>query len=452
LPHPDAEHAWELIRSAAREAAGERTFDLWVAPLSCDGIDADTLLLSGPREVVAWSTDRLRPLLEAATRSVIGPAATLQITVAGERLPAARSARTTTPDPEPAPAPPTLNPRYTFEEFVIGESNHLAHAAALSVAELPAQAYNPLFIYGPPGLGKTHLLHSIGNYIRLFGGGLTVHYTTVETFTNEFISALSGGSLTSFKHRLRTADVLLVDDVQFLERKARTEEELFHTINALYDAGSQLVLTSDRLPSDLDALEERLRERFEAGLVTDIGRPDFATRLTILRRRAAHDGAVSIEDEALEVVAASVDASVRALEGALTRVTAYASLTGQPVTGEVAEEVMQRLAPRRRARSTPTIEAIQAAACEQFGVSQEELLSRSRVARVAWPRQAAMYVARELTGHSLPVIAQRFGGRDHTTVLHACRRVADRLATDPDGYNAIEKLTATVTTAHPDRR
>jgi chromosomal replication initiator protein len=336
-----------------------------------------------------------------------------------------------------------LNPKYHFEQFVIGASNRLAHAASLSVAELPAQAYNPLFIYGPPGLGKTHLLHSIGNYVRAFGGGLTVRYTTVEAFTNEFVSALGGG-LTGkhdFKRRFRGVDVLLIDDIQFLERKAATEQELFHTFNALYDAGSQLVITSDRTPGDLAQLEDRLRERFQSGLVTDIGRPDYATRLAILRKRARHDG-LEIDDHALAEIATSVASNVRALEGALIRVVAYASLTGHEPTPQLAAEVIDRLGLRSQRAATPTIATIQAAICAYFSVTREELLSRSRAQRLAWPRHVAIYLARELTDHSLPVIGREFGGRDHSTVLNACKRAAAHLATDPKAYSAIEQLTA----------
>ena len=267
---PSLDHAWAQIQDALRERVGERTYGLWLAPLRCVGLDGDTLVLSGPPEVSAWAMDRLSSALADAVAGVLGP----QVAVAldSERAPA-------TPQRAPgADAPLRLNPRFTFEQFVIGPSNRLAHAAALSVAEMPSQAYNPLFIYGPPGLGKTHLLHSVGNYVAAFGGGLAVRYATAEEFTNAFLAALRARSLEEFKQRFRGVDVLLIDDVQFLERKTHSEEELFHTFNALYDAGSQLVITCDRLPGDLDDLEERLRERFASGLVTDIQRPDLATR------------------------------------------------------------------------------------------------------------------------------------------------------------------------------
>jgi chromosomal replication initiator protein len=365
-----------------------------------------------------------------------------------EILPAGATARPPAPEILAAAdaGADALSPKLTFEQFVIGDSNRFAHAAALAVAELPGQAYNPLFLYGPPGVGKTHLLHSIGNYVRAFGGGLTVRATTAERFTSDFVTALRTGSLDAFKGRFRRADVLLIDDVQFLERKARTEEEFFHTFNALHEAGSQLVLTSDRLPRDLDALEDRMRERFEAGLVADIGAPDRAVRIAVLRKRVQHDGVDLAEEEALDVIADRVTDNVRALEGALIRVVAFHSLTRRPLDAALAEEVLDGLYPAPRTRvaqpAKPTIDLIQQLTCEAFGITIDELVSHDRTARVAWPRQVAMYLCRELTDQSLPAIGRRFGGRNHTTVLHACRRTSTRLASDQDAYDAVHTLSA----------
>jgi chromosomal replication initiator protein len=431
--------AWSQIRAELREAVGERTYGLWLEPLRCEGLDDTALHLSGPPQVAAWAGDRLLEALERAVATVLRPGLAVLITPSD----ASRVSPVVHSPAAPTAGDDSLNPTYNFEHFVIGPSNRLAHAASLSVAELPAQAYNPLFIYGPPGLGKTHLLHSIGNYVRAFGAGLTVRYTTVEAFTNEFIGSLGGGTALKddFKRRFRAVDVLLIDDIQFLERKAATEQELFHTFNALYDAGSQLVITSDRTPGDLGQLEDRLRERFQSGLVTDIGRPDYATRLAILRKRAAHDR-LRIDDLALAELASTVATNVRALEGALIRVVAYASLTGHEPTAALAAEVVQRLGLRGPRAPTPTIAAIQDAVCLSFSVTHAELLSRSRAKRLAWPRHAAIYLARELTDHSLPVIGREFGGRDHSTVLNACKRAADHLAADPQAYAAIERLTA----------
>jgi chromosomal replication initiator protein len=453
------------MRIALREAVGERTFGLWLEPLDAYALEGETLVLTAPAETAAWVSERLGRVLQTCAAAVLGPEIVVDVTTAEALRKRPRTAPTPTPGrangggrgahsdatrssgskpnaADAADASLSLNPKYTFEQFVIGDSNRLAHAAALSVAEMPAQAYNPLFIYGPPGLGKTHLLHSIANYVRAFGGGLSVRYTTVEAFTNEFIHALGGGSIDAFKSRFRRADVLLVDDVQFLERKVRTEEELFHTFNALYESGSQLVLTSDRLPSDLSALEDRLRERFQAGLVTDIGRPDYATRLTILRKRARHDGLVLDDDGPLALIADAVTANVRALEGALIRVVAYASLTARQINDEVVRTVLGELGPRAPQQEPMSIAAIQMAAAHLFGLTTEQLLSRNRAERIAWPRQLAMYLSRELTDHSLPAIGRAFGGRDHTTVLSACRRATERIATDPEAYAQLSALNA----------
>jgi chromosomal replication initiator protein len=334
------------------------------------------------------------------------------------------------------------NPKLTFDQFVIGDCNRLAHAAALAVAEMPAQAYNPLFICGPPGVGKTHLLSSIASLLLSHSPGLTVRCTTGEAFTNEFIGALGGGHTEGFKARFRDVDVLLMDDVQFLERKTRTEEEFFHTFNALHDGARQIVLTSDRPPRDLQALEDRLRERFEAGLVADVTPPELPTRVAILRMRVHHDGIELDDDDVLAVIAERVKNHVRALEGALIRVVAFSSLTGRPITVELTHEVLDGLYPHTTdaAPESRSIADIQTAACTCFGLTPQELLSPSRTPRVAWPRQLAMYLSRELTSESLPAIGRQFGGRDHTTVLHAWRRTSARIAADDAARDAVDKL------------
>jgi chromosomal replication initiator protein len=333
----------------------------------------------------------------------------------------------------------TGNPRFSFEHFVIGDSNRLAHAAALTVAELPGHAYNPLFICGSPGLGKTHLLRSIANLLHSCNPGLNVLASTGEAFTSQFQLALVSGGMDLFKSRFRDVDVLLIDDVQFLERKARTEEEFFHTFNTLYEAGAQLVLTSDRPPRDLQALEDRLRERFQAGLVADIHPPDINTRLAILRKRAHQDGIESLHPGTLEVIAQRIALDVRALEGALIRVIAFSSLAGRPITPDLATEVLDGLYPHNSTR-IHTLADIQAAACRHFDLSPEELVSPSRAARVAWPRQIAMYLARELTDESLPAIGRHFGRRDHTTVLHAVRRAEQKIVADSASRKAVDDL------------
>ncbi|MGI8622649.1 MAG: chromosomal replication initiator protein DnaA, partial [Solirubrobacteraceae bacterium] len=334
-----------------------------------------------------------------------------------------------------------LNPRLSFDQFVIGDANRLAHAAALAVSELPGLAYNPLFICGSPGLGKTHLLHSIANYVRAYGGGLTVRCTTAEAFTNGFLGSLHGsGGTAAFKDTHRKADVLLVDDVQFLQAKAKTVEEFFHTFDAVHAAGAQVVLTSDRPPRDLERLEDRLRARFESGLVTEIGPPDVATRLTILRKRVLQDGLGNVDEKALNLIAERVRESVRALEGALIRVVAFASLTGRTVTADLAAEVLSGLYPDLVKPPRRTVQEIQARTCDAFGVSLEDLRSPSRAAPVSWARQVAMYLSRELTDATLPAIGRAFD-RNHTTVMHACRRTAERIAADSEAYDAVRRLT-----------
>src|SRR3954451_10615584 len=437
----ELDHAWQRIASELRRAVTDSTYAIWLEPLRVAELTADTVVVVAPDNLRSWVTDRYGPLIQRAARHVLDAPVSVRFVgpdeVEDEPADEEPAASAT---PASALEDPPLNPKLTFDQFVIGDSNRLAHAAALAVAEMPGQAYNPLYICGKPGLGKTHLLHAIANYVTRFGGGLTVRYATVEAFTNEFVSALQHGSIDDFKARFRHTDVLLIDDVQFLAAKARTEEEFFHTFNALYDTGSQLVFTSDRPPPDLVSVEERLRERFGSGLVCDIRAPDAATRLTILRKRAVHDGIPAADVDALSVVAERIEDNVRALEGALIRVVAFASLTGRPVTAELASEVLDNLyGPRRVVRRT--VEDVQAATCEAFGITREELLSSSRTARLTWPRQVAMYLSRELTDQTLPAIGRAFGGRDHTTVMHACKRTAERIAGDPDAFQAVQVLT-----------
>jgi chromosomal replication initiator protein len=431
---PDAElpHAWRRIRAEMRRAVSDSTWQLWLEDLEAQRLEAGTLVIEAPAERRAWIESSFARLLAACAIAVLGSGTRIQIVAAGAAAPPAPRARVGGGE--------TFNPRFTFDQFVIGDANRLAHAAALAVAEMPGLAYNPLFICGPPGLGKTHLLHSIANYVSRYGDGLTVRYTTAEAFTDQFVGALHTKSIEMFKAAFRGVDVLLVDDVQFLQDKARTEQEFFHTFNALHGAGAQLVLTSDRLPRDLDALEDRLRERFESGLVTDVRPPDLATRRTILTKRVQQDGVAGIDPAAIELIAERVAANVRALEGALIRVVAYGSLTGRAVTAELAEEVLAGLYPGRTPQRR-SVEDIQRRTCEAFGLSMDQLLSTSRAAPVAWPRQVAMYLSRELTDQTLPAIGRAFGGRNHTTVLHACRRTAERIATDPDAYDAVRRLT-----------
>jgi chromosomal replication initiator protein len=433
-------HDWALIQTELRAAVPDSTFEIWLAPLTARALVDDTLVIAAPDEIRSWVADRFARVLQTCAAAVLGPQ-TLVDVVAPDAVLEIAGPRASRPAPDAPGDEQDFHPKLTFDQFVIGASNRFAHAAALAVAELPGQAYNPLFLYGAPGLGKTHLLHAIGNYVLAHGGGLRVRSTTAERFTNEFVAALQTRDVEGFKARFRDTDVLLIDDVQFLQRKAKTEEEFFHTFNALYETGSQLVLTCDRLPADMAALEERLLERFQAGLVAELEPPDFATRLAILRKRVQHDGIALGDEGALHAIAHRITSNARTLEGALIRVVAYHSLTGRAIDAALADEVLGRLYPQSSAGGgPPTIERVQELACEAFDVTRDELLSASRNARLAWARQVAMYLAREHTGATLPAIGRSFGGRNHTTVMYACRRAGERIAADPAAKALVHDL------------
>jgi chromosomal replication initiator protein len=453
------------VHAALASRVDESTYRIWLKPLEVRTVGDHDLVVEAPVDACAWISERYGRLIQEAASGVLGAETTIQFLplggagygprgsarrvsacapAAGPQAPAGAAATSTRARPTPLD-----NPKLTFDQFVIGDCNRLAHAAALTVAELPAQAYNPLFICGPPGVGKTHLLGAIAALVVSHDPDMTVRWTTGEAFTNEFLRALADGHVEVFKARFRDVDVLLLDDVQFLERKTRTEEEFFHTFNALHDGGRQIVLTSDRPPRDLQALEDRLRERFQAGLVADIGPPEFATRLAILYKRVQHDHIELHDARALDVLARRITHNVRALEGALIRVVAYSSLTGRALTPDLADEVLQKLYPDAASGSQDcrrSIADIQAATCAHFGITLAELLSSSRGNRITWPRAVAMYLARELTHESLPAIGRSFGGRDHTTVLHAWRRTGARIAVDDSARQAVDKLTAQLRT------
>jgi chromosomal replication initiator protein len=433
--------AWEAIRAELRRKLGESTYELWIAPIEVKAYEGTVLLLSAPPATRAWVAQRFGRILESCAKAVLGCDIEVAVdaTGGGER----RAIEADNPVS-------SLNPRYSFDQFIIGDANRLAHAAALAVAELPGQAYNPLFLHAPPGLGKTHLVHAIGNYVFAFGGTTRVRYTTIESFTNHFISALGTRSVERFKESYRSVDVLLIDDVQFLASKAKTEEEFFHTFNALYETGRQLVLTCDRLPSALVSVEERLRERFEAGLVADIKPPDFHTRVAILRKRLMLDRVPVTDQAVLEAIAERVTDNVRSLEGALIRVVAYHSLTGRPLDLELTTTVLDTMYPSRT-RAALTVGRIQAAVASYYDLPVSELLSSSRTPRVAWPRHVAIYLARELTDTSVQTIGQAFGGRNHATVLHACKRVNDRLAADRDAQLDLGELKTSLVSSRNDR-
>jgi chromosomal replication initiator protein len=339
----------------------------------------------------------------------------------------------------PRPAHARLNPKYTFDTFVIGSSNRFAHAAAVAVAEAPAKAYNPLFIYGDSGLGKTHLLHAIGHYTQNLYQGVRVRYVSSEEFTNDFINMIRDGKQDGFRRRYRDVDVLLVDDIQFLENKEGTQEEFFHTFNTLHNASKQIVISSDRAPKRLVTLEDRLRSRFEWGLLTDVQPPELETRIAILRKKAVQEG-LNAPPEALEYIASRISTNIRELEGALIRVTAFASLNRQSVDLQLAEIVLKDLIPEAQGPEI-TATAIMGQTASYFGMSIDDLCGTSRSRVLVTARQIAMYLCRELTDLSLPKIGQQFGGRDHTTVMHAERKIRSLMAERRSIYNQVTELT-----------
>jgi chromosomal replication initiator protein len=442
--------AWRELRAELRRAVGESTYELWLSSLELKSLRDGTLLLDAPAATRDWISKRFGRVLESCVRGVFGSDVKLELSTPGAAAGSHKVGRRAAEHERPELKPDAFNPRYNFDQFIIGDANRLAHAASLAVAELPGQAYNPLFLHAPPGLGKTHLLHAIGNYLTAFGGA-TVRYTTVEAFTNQFVRALNSRSIDRFKQAYRTADVLLIDDVQFLASKAKTEEEFFHTFNALYENGRQLVLTCDRLPRQLLSVEERLRERFEAGLVVDIAPPDFPTRVAILRKRAALDGIRVADDAVLELIAARVTDNVRRLEGALIRIVAHQSLTQLPIDVRLATQVLDEIYPVTRSAAPLSLGDIQRAVASHHGLAVSELTSSSRTARVNWPRQLAIYLVRELTDVPLQTIGQAFGGRNHATVLHACKRVKGRLEKDPQVVEQLQQLKDLVVGTQDDR-
>lgn len=331
-----------------------------------------------------------------------------------------------------------LNPKYTFDSFVVGSNNRFAHAAALAVAESPADAYNPLFIHGGVGLGKTHLMHAIGHYIQQQYPEKRLLYTTSENFTNELITAIQQNRNMEFRNRFRNVDVLMVDDIQFIAGRDSTQEEFFHTFNALHTAGKQIILTSDKPPQEIARLEERLSSRFAWGLIADIARPDIETRIAILREKARQDH-VNVGDDILEMIAANVDSNIRELEGSLTRLMAYANLVGQPVTVQLCQEALRDIFVKPASRSV-TAELVMQTVSDYYGISVADLISTTRRREISVPRQIAIYLTREMTTMSLPQIGQAFGGRDHSTILHSCNTVANSIKTSSGMASVVNDI------------
>jgi chromosomal replication initiator protein len=435
-----AEGVWYEISGRLREALNENTFSTWFSEVGARSITDDELVLTVPNNFTReWIEGHFLGLIGAAIAEIDNER-TIRLEVA---KPEPRPAGSESKQLGQTPAVLGINAKYTFDSFVIGSSNRFAHAAALAVAEAPAQAYNPLFIYGGTGLGKTHLLQAISQYVGEHPGNLSVRYVTSETFMNDFINSLRDKRIEGFKQRYRTYDLLLVDDVQFFEHKERIQEEFFHTFNSLYESGSQIVMSSDRPPREIATLEERLRSRFEWGLITDIQPPDLETRIAILRKRVKTDNINVSDPQVLTFIASRVSTNIRELEGALTRVVAFCSLTGRPMSEEVAQDVLKDVFPQGELPQV-TIERIQEITSDRFGLSLEELCGDKRSQNIVYPRQVAMYLSRELTDSSLPKIGKQFGGRDHTTVIHATSKIARMIREDRSVYNLVQELTARI--------
>jgi chromosomal replication initiator protein len=435
---------WDDIRDELRRETPDFKFHIWLEPLQLAAMRGSTVYVRAPEHIRTSVAERYLPLLRRAAAARLDEHAIVEVVGADWEPPTGDGAapapgRVACVDGRgPLHRPDRLNPKYTFDQFVIGAGNRFAHAAALAVAELPGHSYNPLFLYGSPGIGKTHLLHAVGNYVERFGGGLKVRYATIEEFTSAFVEAVRVKSTADFKQRFRSADVVLMDDVQFLAGRARTREEFFHTFNALVDAGRQLVMTSDCAPEEIPGLEERLTERFRSGLVVELDTPELEVRRAILAKRAWLDN-IDVNGAVIAEIADRVTTSVRALEAALIRVVAYASLNEEPATPALVRHVLHRLGESNVSEACGIGEILDAAA-QEFGVEREALLARDRRPAVATARQVAMFLARELTEHSLPEIGRGVGGRNHTTVLHAVNRVSTAMHSDDSVRNAVDNL------------
>jgi len=453
---PAADDLWAKVGAAVRAQLSEATWNTWFQGVHALDLSDDTLILGVPSSV---TIERLRTsyhgLLTDAAQALTGVPLDISLLVdttprqeefvSLEQLPSpvhANGADDTRRVEEPNAQgwiATSLNPRYTFDQFVIGASNRFAHAAAMSVAESPARSYNPLFIYGPAGLGKTHLLHAIGHHVRELYSSKRVRYVSTETMMNEFVDAMRSKHMPDFKRRYREVDVLLVDDIQFLERTEQLQEEFFYTFNDLHGRGSQIVISSDRPPKSIATIEDRLRSRFEWGLITDIQPPEFETRLAILQKKAESEHLDGIPDSVLGFIAENVVDNVRELEGSLIRVAAYSSLHRVPLTEDVAHEVLSDLLPAQRPRII-TPQVILEETAKMFGWTIEDLCGKSRRRPLVTARQIGMYVFRELTDYSYPKIAEEFGGRDHTTVMHACEKIRGQMAERRVVFEQVNEL------------
>ncbi len=453
---------WETVKCDFKSLFPEDVFQMWFEPMVCLETSGDAITLGVPNDFAAiWIHDNYLDLITQRLRLTAGRMVNVTLRKADAPRPhvAAASAAKAPAEAnhgaakhkgtaarraprydERGPAAGTLNPRNTFETFVVGSNNQMAHAAALAVAQAPAQAYNPLFLYGETGLGKTHLMHAIGHAILKHNPDARVAYLSTEKFTNEFIQALQENSLTKFRQRYRHADVLLLDDVQFLAGKERIQEEFFHTFNDLFESGKQIVLTSDRRASEIQKLESRLVSRFEWGLPADIQAPDLETRTAIIRAKAQSLNC-NLPEPILNFIAQSITKNIRRLEGALLKVASYSSLTSKPLDQATAERLLHDVL-MEQAQNILTIETIQKRVADHFQIRHSDMTSKRRPNNIAIPRQIAMFLARTLTKHSLQEIGDAFGGRDHGTVIHACKAVDNMMEQDASTRGSVEFLKA----------
>lgn len=423
MPSIDLNAVWQETLNILERELSRTSFETWltsVRPVLYDR-DRHILFMSAPDAfALQWLEDRYYGLIKSTLQFLTKTNLDVRFLLEGTPIPPLQTSSEGINNHTGLSAP--LNPRYTFSNFVVGSSNRLAHAACLAVADSPGRAYNPLFIYGGVGLGKTHLMHAIGHRVASNGAHYRVAYVSSETFTNKLINAIRDDSMEEFRHTYRNVDILLIDDIQFLAGKERTQEEFFHTFNTLHEAQKQIVISSDRPPREIPTLENRLRSRFEWGLITDIQPPDLETRIAILEKKASIES-IELADEILLYIAERIESNIRELEGALLRLAAFARTTGREINMDLVNEALQAFLPPARPRAI-TIQDIQKAVANHFNLKVEDLRSKRRTQTVAFPRQIAMYLCRQLTDASLPRIGAEFGGRDHSTVIHACEKIA----------------------------
>lgn len=435
---------WARTLDAMQEKISKPSFETWLKATEAIDLRDDTLVISAPNDFARdWLESRYAELVRETLREVTGSVIGVKFISHEEKEEAQSDEAASIAGEEVEPPKTQLNPRYTFDTFVIGSGNRFAHAASLAVAEAPAKAYNPLFIYGGVGLGKTHLMHAIGHYVLGHTPSSRVVYLSSEKFTNEFINSIRDNKTIQFRNKYRSVDILLIDDIQFLAGKEQTQEEFFHTFNALHEDNKQIIISSDRPPKEIPTLEDRLRSRFEWGLITDVQPPDLETRIAILRKKAIADN-LDVPSEVLAFIADRVDTNIRELEGALIRVVAYSALMNQPVTPELASEALKDIMPDSRPKVI-SIQDIQQAVSTYYRLRVDDLKSKKRTKTVAFPRQIAMYLCRELTDYSLPKIGEDFGGRDHTTVIHAHEKISRILEQDPQLQQAVNELKKRIT-------